>query len=351
MDTYVIEVKKNVDLSQRNTLALTSQSSDYIAITNSAQIKPAIAYAKQQQLNIFVLSGGSNLLLPEHFQALTLHMQNLGKEVLEDHSDYVLIKVEAGEVWHQFVCDSTAQGYYGLENLALIPGCVGASPIQNIGAYGVEAGEFIEHIWAYDLHTEQDVVLHASECHFAYRDSIFKQQAGRYIIYAVSFKLLKTPQLKLNYADVAQRVGDQATPQKLLQTIVDIRKNKLPQPEQYPNAGSFFKNPVISAEQFAKFSTQHPDAPHYPQANGDVKIAAGWLIDQAGWKGKKLGVVGMFEKQALVLVNYADATLADVQHTYRTIQDDIFRKFAISLEPEPVLLDEFGQVKAHHHVF
>lgn len=344
----MIEVKKNVDLSKFNTLALISQSSDYFAITNSTQIQHAVNYAKQQNLNIFVLSGGSNLLLPQSFQALTLHMQNLGKEILEDCPEHVVIKVEAGEVWHQFVCDSTSKGYYGLENLALIPGYVGAAPIQNIGAYGTEAGDFIENIWAYDLQTEQDVILHASDCKFSYRDSIFKQQAGRYIIYAVSFKLLKTPQLQLKYADVAQRVGENPTPQKLLETIIDIRKNKLPQPEQYPNAGSFFKNPVITAQQFSQFIQQYPQAPHYPQANGDVKIAAGWLIDQAGWKGKKLGVVGMFEKQALVLVNYADASLEDVKETYRTIQEDIFRKFAISLEPEPVLLDAFGRVQAHH---
>ena len=278
-------------------------------------------------------------------------MQNIGKEILENTPEYVVIKAEAGEIWHHFVCDCTTKGFYGLENLALIPGYVGAAPIQNIGAYGVEAGEFIQDIWAYDTQENQEIILNASQCAFGYRDSIFKQQAGRYIIYAVSFKLLKQPQLKMNYADVAERVGDQPTPQKLLRTIVEIRQNKLPQPEQYPNAGSFFKNPVLSAEEYAKFAEQHPNAPHYPQANGQVKIAAGWLIDQAGWKGKKIGMVGMFEKQALVLVNYGQATLDDVKKTYSHIQDDIFKKFAIGLEPEPVLLDFHGKVQAHRRVF
>ena len=346
----MIKIQKNVDLSKLNTLALSSQTSDFIEITDSKQIKFAVDYAKQQQLSIFVLSGGSNLLLPENFQALTLHMQNLGTEILEHTSEYVIVKAEAGEIWHHFVCDCTTKGFYGLENLALIPGYVGASPIQNIGAYGAEAGEFIQDIWAYDTQSDADVILNASECQFGYRDSIFKQQAGRYIIYAVSFKLSRKPQLKLNYADVAQRVGDQATPQKLLSTIVEIRKNKLPQPEQYPNAGSFFKNPILSNDAFQQFSAQYPNAPHYPQADGRVKVAAGWLIEQAGWKGKKLGVVGMFEKQALVLVNYGQATLEDVKNAYYHIQDDVFEKFAITLEPEPVLLNQHGHVQAHRRV-
>lgn len=347
----MIEVQKNIDLSHLNTLALQSNCSDYICVNDQTQIEAAVDYAKQQALNIFVLSGGSNLLLPEYFQALTLHMQNLGKEILAENDAHIIVKVQAGEVWHDFVCDCTAQGYYGLENLALIPGRIGAAPIQNIGAYGVEVGDFIEQIWAYDLYTSQRVILNAAQCNFAYRDSVFKQQAGRYIIYAVSFKLLKHPQMKLNYADVAQRLGEHPTPQTLLKTIIEIRQSKLPQPEQYPNAGSFFKNPVLSAQQYQQFSLAYPQAPHYLQANGDVKVAAGWLIDQAGWKGKKRGVVGMFERQALVLVNYADATLSDVQQTYYTVQDDIFKKFAISLEPEPVLLDSTGKIQAHRRVF
>ena len=347
----MIEVQKDVDLHYLNTLALRSHCSHYVNISTADQIPEAVTYAQQNGLNIFILSGGSNLLLPQALNVLTLHMQNLGKEVLEDQDDHVILKVQAGEIWHDFVCDCTTKGYYGLENLALIPGKVGAAPIQNIGAYGVEAGDFIEQIWAYDLVSSKDIVFSAADCNFGYRESIFKQHAGRYVLYAVSFKLSKTPQMKLNYADVAQRVGEYPTPQKLLETIIDIRQNKLPQPSEYPNAGSFFKNPVISAEQFKVFHQQYPLAPYYLQEGGQVKVAAGWLIDEAGWKGKKLGVVGMFEKQALVLVNYQDASLEDVKKTYHTVQDDIFRKFAISLEPEPVLLDDKGQVQSHRRVF
>ncbi len=343
----MISVQQNFDLTALNTLALKSESSHYIALTDMAQLESAIQYARDEQLNIFVLSGGSNLLLPESFHALTIHMLMQGKEILAETTHDIVIKVQAGEIWHDFVCDCCAKGYHGLENLALIPGRVGAAPIQNIGAYGVEAGEFIDRIWAYDLAENQDVVLDASNCHFAYRDSIFKQQAGRYIIYAVSFRLLKQPQLKLNYADVAQRLGEHPTPDKLLRAIIKIRQQKLPQPEQYPNAGSFFKNPVLTQPHFDQFIQQHPDAPHYPQARHEVKVAAGWLIDQAGWKGKRLDDVGMFERQALVLVNYGKASLQDVQRTYQQIQTDIYQKFAIRLEPEPVLLNQQGQIQPH----
>jgi UDP-N-acetylmuramate dehydrogenase len=343
----VISVQHHFDLTSLNTLALTSQCSDYIALTQIEALEPAIAYAKAHHLNIFVLSGGSNLLLPEKFQALTLHILTQGQQILAESADDIVIKVQAGEIWHDFVCECCSKGYHGLENLALIPGRVGAAPIQNIGAYGVEVGEFIEQVWAYDLQHNQHIMLSAAECQFAYRDSLFKRHAGRYIIYAVSFRLLKQAKLKLNYADVAQRVGEQPSPEKLLKTIIEIRQQKLPQPQQYPNAGSFFKNPILTAEQFAQLQHTYPTIPHYPQSHGNEKVAAGWLIEQVGWKGKRLGHVGMFERQALVLVNYGNASLQDVQRTYQHIQSEIQQKFAIALEPEPVLLGESGQVLTH----
>lgn len=343
----MILVQKNVDLSNFNTLALKSVCSDYVIIDHIDQIEQAAEYAKQHKLNIFILSGGSNLLLPEYFEALTLHIDLKGQNILDQDQNHVILKVAAGETWHDFVCKCCENGYHGLENLALIPGRVGAAPIQNIGAYGVEVGEFIEQIWAYDLIDQKHVTLEAHDCQFAYRDSIFKKNSGRYLIYSVSFKLNKIPELKLNYADIAARVGDFPTPQKLLDSIIFIREQKLPQPKQYPNAGSFFKNPVLSAEQFANFIQKFPQAPHYPQPEDTTKVAAGWLIEQTGWKGKKLGIVGMFERQALVLVNYGDASLSDVQNTYQQVQQDVYTKFSIRLEPEPVLLNQHGKVQAH----
>lgn len=343
----MINVQTDVRLDDFNTLALKSQSSHYFALHEVAEVEQCVRYAQQQQLNIFVLSGGSNLLLPDHIQALTLHMMNKGVEIIEETADEVVLRVQAGEIWHDFVMNCCANGWHGLENLALIPGCVGAAPIQNIGAYGVEVGQFIAQIWAYDIHNEQHLTFQASECQFSYRDSIFKQNAGRYIIYALSFKLYKQAKLKLDYADVAQRVGDQPSAQKLLESIIAIRRAKLPQPAQYPNVGSFFKNPVLSMAQFQQLHADFPQIPHYPQPQAMVKVAAGWLIEQVGWKGKKMGDVGMFERQALVLVNYGQATLTHVQNTYQCIQADVFKKFSIVLEPEPVLLNSKGKIISH----
>ncbi|MFC3903946.1 UDP-N-acetylmuramate dehydrogenase [Acinetobacter marinus] len=343
-------VQLDFDLSPFNTLALQSQSSHYIALTNSSQIEAIVEFAEAEKLSIFVLSGGSNIVLPAKMQTLTVRMQNMGKDIVEQDDHTVLLKVQAGENWHEFVQWCCVNGYHGLENLALIPGCVGASPIQNIGAYGVEVGEFIAQIFAYDLTQKCHVVFDADQCQFGYRESLFKRNAGRYIVYAVSFRLLKKAEFKLNYADVAQRVGDVPSPQKLFDAIVAIRQAKLPDPKEFPNTGSFFKNPVLDAVQFAEFIEKHPNAPHYKltaQANTAVKVAAGWLIEQAGWKGKRLGSVGMFERQALVLVNYAVADQQDVKRTYQQIQHDIYQKFAIRLEPEPVLLGEDGTIRSH----
>ncbi|MFT4022114.1 MAG: UDP-N-acetylmuramate dehydrogenase, partial [Acinetobacter sp.] len=257
------------------------------------------------------------------------------------------IKVGAGQNWHEFVLHSTQQGWYGLQNLALIPGLVGASPVQNIGAYGVEVGDFIDTIQVYDRELKQFSELSASACHFSYRHSIFKDQPDRYVIVAVVFKLLKTPQLQLGYGDLRLAVGDEQTAENLQKQVIAIRESKLPNPEEYPNVGSFFKNPIISLSQYNELVKQFPKLPHYPQPNDQVKIAAGWLIDQAGWKGKRLGAVGMFARQALVLVNYERATLLDVQTTYRAVQQAVQQKFNILLEPEPVLFSNDGLIQSH----
>jgi UDP-N-acetylmuramate dehydrogenase len=200
--------------------------------------------------------------------------------------------VGAGQVWHDFVLWTTAHQFYGLQNLALIPGLVGASPVQNIGAYGVEAGEFIESVQVYDRVTEQQSSISAADCHFSYRHSIFKDEPERFIITHVTFKLLKHADLKLNYGDLKQAVGEDLSAENLQQQVIHIRQTKLPDPKEFPNVGSFFKNPVISQQAFDQIALQFPNLPHYPQPNNAVKLAAGWLIDQAGWKGKSVGSVG-----------------------------------------------------------
>lgn len=340
-------IQNNVQLQPFNTLNLGSVASHYVKVENESMLLEALSYAEQQQLNVLILSGGSNMLLPELIQALVIHMDIQGIETLEENDQTKTLSVGAGQVWHEFVLWTTEQQLYGLQNLALIPGLVGASPVQNIGAYGVEVGEFIRSVRVYDRQLQQFTEIAASDCHFAYRHSIFKDNPERYVITQVIFKLLKQADLKLSYGDLKQAVGEDLTAENLQKQVIQIRQSKLPDPKEYPNVGSFFKNPVISAQCFDQINTKFPQLPHYPQAGGQIKIAAGWLIDQAGWKGKRLGVVGMFAKQALVLVNYEQATLSDVQATYRAVQQDVLTKFDIALEPEPVLFNSVGLIQSH----
>lgn len=343
-----MQVQAQVQLKNLNTLNLNAIASHYVQINHPDDVIEALNFAEQHNLNALILSGGSNVLLPQQIQALVLHLNIQGINVLAEDENTITVKVGAGQVWHDFVLYSTQQQWFGLQNLALIPGLVGASPVQNIGAYGVEVGEFIDSVQVYDRQLKVFDSISGSDCHFAYRHSIFKDYPNRYIIVSVTFKLLKKVDLKLNYGDLKQAVGNELTAENLQNQVIHIRQSKLPDPKEFPNVGSFFKNPILTEAEFGKIAHHFPNIPHYPQAHSNVKVAAGWLIDQTGWKGKQLGSVGMFDKQALVLVNYADATLADVKNTYQTVQSDVKQKFNIQLEPEPVLYSEQGLIQAHH---
>lgn len=342
-----MQIQTQVQLKPFNTLSLDAIASHYCKIQSNDDLIQALDFAKQQQLNVLILSGGSNMLLPEQIHALVLHMDIQGIELLDADDQVQRLRVGAGQSWHDFVLWTTQQGFYGLQNLALIPGLVGASPVQNIGAYGVEVGEFIESVEVYDRENHSFSSIKAADCDFAYRHSIFKDQPGRYIITHVIFRLLKQPELKLNYGDLKTAVGEEQTPENLERQVIQIRQSKLPDPKEYPNVGSFFKNPVVDLQFFDQIAQQFPNLPHYPQPNNQVKMAAGWLIDQSGWKGKQLGSVGMFHKQALVLVNYANASLKDVRATYQAVQADVQEKFGVLLEPEPVLFAENGMIRSH----
>jgi UDP-N-acetylmuramate dehydrogenase len=344
---FKMQIQQQVQLKTLNTLNLNAVASHYVQINSAEDVVNALQFAQQQQLNVLVLSGGSNVLLPEHIQALVLHLNIQGIDVLEEDDQTISVQVGAGQNWHDFVLYSTQQHWFGLQNLALIPGLVGASPVQNIGAYGVEVGEFIQSVQVYDRQLAQFTSIFAEDCHFAYRHSIFKDQPNRYIIVSVTFKLLKQADLKLNYGDLKQAVGEHLTAENLQNQVIHIRQSKLPDPKTFPNVGSFFKNPLLNVIEFESIVQQFPNIPHYPQPNNQVKVAAGWLIDQTGWKGKQLGSVGMFDKQALVLVNYAEASLADVKSTYQAVQNDVKQKFNILLEPEPVLYSALGLIQSH----
>ena len=342
-----MNMQTQMQLKPFNTLSLDSVASHYMKVQSNLHVLEALAYAQQQQLNILILSGGSNMLLPQSIQALVLHMDIQGIECLAEDEHSQTVCVGAGQNWHEFVLWTTSQHLYGLQNLALIPGLVGASPVQNIGAYGVEVGQFIQSVQVYDRRSEEFITILAEDCDFSYRHSIFKDHPNRFVITHVTFKLLKKAHLMLNYGDLKQAVGDEQTAENLQQQVIQIRQSKLPDPKDYPNVGSFFKNPIIDEDLYQHLAVKFPNLPHYPQADGGVKIAAGWLIDQAGWKGKQLGMVGMFHKQALVLVNYGQANLADVQVTYEAVQHDVQQKFNILLTPEPVLFDTLGLIGSH----
>ncbi len=331
-----------IDLAPCNTLALPGRAAYYLRVTAAAQLAdPALAGRRR-----FVLGGGSNLVLTGDVDRLVLHMAIPGRRLAGEDGEAFYVEAGAGENWHDFVQWTLAEGWPGLENLSLIPGTVGAAPIQNIGAYGLEVGELLHAVTAWDFEKQAFFTVDRSACRFAYRDSLFKQQGwhldGRMAICSVLFRLPKAWRAHVGYAELARELAaaDAAapTPQAVAAAIVAIRRRKLPDPALTPNAGSFFHNPVLPAAQAAALAADFPGLPCYPQADGRVKLAAGWLIEQAGWKGKALGPVGMYEKQALVLVNHGGATGRDVQRTMAAVQQAVRDKFAVDLQPEPVFL-------------
>jgi UDP-N-acetylmuramate dehydrogenase len=331
-----------VDLAPFNTLALPGKAAHYLKINDSAQLTDPALRAERR----FILGGGSNLVLTGDFKGLLLHMAIPGKRLLQEDEEAWYIEAGAGENWHDFVQWTLQQGWPGLENLSLIPGTVGAAPIQNIGAYGLEVGQCFHSLTAWDFDKQAFVSFDLESCRFAYRDSLFKQQGwhldGRMAIVSVTFRLAKAWQPNIRYADVAQELAACAivtpTPQEVAKAIIAVRQRKLPDPAQIPNTGSFFHNPVVDAAVADALAQSHPALPRYPQPDGRVKLAAGWLIEQAGWKGKDLGPVGMYEKQALVLVNRGGATGNDVKRTMAAVQADVRARFGVTLTPEPIFL-------------
>ncbi len=335
-------LRHRVDLAASNTLALPGRAALYASIVDSASL---VAH-ELQQVPRFVLGGGSNLVLGGDFDGLVLHMAIPGRRLLSEDDDAWYVGAGAGENWHDFVQWTLDQGLPGLENLSLIPGTVGAAPIQNIGAYGLEIAELFHSLTAWDFEKRAFFNVDRNECRFAYRDSLFKQEGwhlnGRVAITAVVFRLPKTWVANIRYTDVAQELAAAnvaaPTPHDVARAIIAIRRRKLPDPAVTPNAGSFFHNPLVDREQAAALAADYPTLPCYPQPDGRVKLAAGWLIEQAGWKGKDLGPVGMYEKQALVLVNRGGATGADVRRTMAAVQFAVRDKFSVDLTPEPIFL-------------
>lgn len=337
-----LQVRTQVSLKPYNSFAVEARASHFAEAESDQQVREALAYAEAQQLSLLVLGGGSNLLLTADVQALVLRMASRGIRLLSDDGEQVLVEAEAGEPWHPFVQWTLAQGFAGLENLSLIPGTVGAAPVQNIGAYGVELKDLFAGLTALDRHTGELREFSLEECGFAYRDSLFKRESGRWLILRVRFVLSHSAALHLDYGPVRQRLAEQGigapTALDVSQAICAIRSEKLPDPAVLGNAGSFFKNPVVPAALAQRLRAEHADLVGYPQADGQVKLAAGWLIERAGWKGFREGDAGVHRLQALVLVNYGSATGAQLLTLARRIQADIAQRFAVELEIEPNVL-------------
>ncbi|MDF3034769.1 MAG: UDP-N-acetylenolpyruvoylglucosamine reductase [Paucimonas sp.] len=333
----------NISLQPFNTFGVEAKASAYMEITSSQCLMDAIQDGFLEGNSVLVLGGGSNLLVQKDFNGLVLHMRNRSIKLIRQTAETFMVQASAGENWHDFVQWTLHQGMPGLENLSLIPGSVGASPIQNIGAYGVEVGEFIDSVQIIHLSSGRMENLDGKSCGFAYRDSIFKNELkGLVAVLGVTFALPRKWTPRLDYADVARELAAREwkmpTATQIAQAVIDIRKRKLPDPTVIGNAGSFFKNPVVSEETYRTLLAAHPGLVSYPYGDGSRKLAAGWLIDQCGWKGRRKGDAGVYEKQALVLVNHGNATGSEIAELAHEIQQDVFRHFGVQLEPEPVFV-------------
>ncbi|MDP1933095.1 MAG: UDP-N-acetylmuramate dehydrogenase [Gammaproteobacteria bacterium] len=333
------------DLQAHNTFKLSARARYFCAITDVQELRDALQFARARNLPLMVLGGGSNVLFRKDYPGVIVHMTNRGIDIVAETAEAVWVRAASGESWHGFVEYCLHAGLHGLENLALIPGCVGAAPIQNIGAYGVEVKELITDVEVLDAVTGVIETLTCTQCEFGYRDSIFKHNLHRRkIILSVTFRLHRSPCINLGYAALAQALSGIAdpTPQQVFDAVCAIRRSKLPDPTVLGNAGSFFKNPVINREAFAKVLQDWPDLPSFPVAVDNdrnsvsnwVKVPAAWLIEKTGWKGRKFGQAGVYQQQPLVLVNHGDASAADILALAEQIMFTVAQQFGIQLELE-----------------
>ncbi len=355
----VTTIQSNISLQPLNTLSVPATARYFTTVRDLADLYSALAHANAEHLAVMVIGGGSNIVLQDDFSGLVIHLQTHGIEVSSETETHINIAVAAGENWHQLVSRCLERGWYGLENLALIPGTVGAAPVQNIGAYGVELADMFVELEAINIVTGKTRVFNKSECLFGYRQSYFKTEGlGRYVISRVHLRLSKQPELRVSYPGLQQVLCEhlaladdqlvlaildgQVTPVHVFDAVCALRKLKLPDPSTIPNAGSFFKNPVVDAKLAARLLTQFPGLVSYPATDG-VKLAAGWLIEQAGWKGfnadgRNLYSAGVHARQALVLVNPNHVSGAEVLALAHKIQSSVADMFDVHLEIEPFIV-------------
>lgn len=326
--------QQEVSLKTLNTFGFESVAQRFVELKSNDDVIAVAQEVEECPQPLLILGGGSNLILAPRIPGVVAKMAMTGREVDQVSDDEVLVTFGAGENWHQVVAWLLENGFFGAENLALIPGVVGSAPVQNIGAYGVEIKDLLESVEAYDREYGEFVRLDKAECEFDYRDSRFKRVPERYIITRVQLRLSRVPTLKLDYAGLRSAVSETPTPQEVFDAVCRIRREKLPDPAVLGNAGSFFKNPVIDEQRFEALKLQFPDLVSYPDKDG-VKLAAGWLIDRAGFKGVRRDGVGIHDRQALVLINTGTGTMGELARLAGEVQRAIKQMFGITLEPEP----------------
>lgn len=332
-------IQKDIQLKPFNTFGIEATAKYFIEVSSIEQLQEILQNPDYQSTERLILGGGSNMLLTKDFEGLVIKIAIKGFEVVNENEDNIWLKVGAGVVWHDLVLQCVNQNYAGMENLSLIPGTVGAAPMQNIGAYGIEIKEVFEELQALEIATGEIKNFDKAMCNFGYRESIFKHEAkGKYIILNVTFKLNKRPTFHIEYGAIKDTLAEMNISEMSIKSISDavihIRQSKLPNPAEIGNAGSFFKNPEIPNSQFETLKAQFPTIPSYPVSDTTTKVPAGWLIEQAGWKGQRFGNVGVHAKQALVLVNYGGGKGEEIKDLSQKIQASVKEKFEIQLSVE-----------------
>ncbi len=335
----MILIEENVSLKPYNTFGMEVSARYFTEITEAGQLISLLKDPPRASGKKLYLGGGSNILLLKDFDGLVIKISIKGIRVTEETTDHIILQAGAGEVWHEFVLHCIERNLGGVENMSLIPGTVGAAPMQNIGAYGAEVKDTFHSLEALNLETLETEVFDREKCAFGYRESFFKHEGrDKYVILNVSFKLSKKPEINIAYGAIRQTLAemeiDYPTIRDVSNAVIRIRKSKLPDPAETGNSGSFFKNPEISREEYLKVREKHPDIPGYEVSEAIVKVPAGWLIEQAGWKGKRFGQVGVHDKQALVLVNFGGGKGSEIAELANRIQTSVSEKFGISITPE-----------------
>ncbi|MBN3519063.1 UDP-N-acetylmuramate dehydrogenase [Algoriphagus lutimaris] len=333
-----MNIQENISLKPFNTFGLDKKARFFTSVNSREQLIESLIWSRNRGLEVFILGGGSNILLTQNINSLVIKIEISGIEVVNEDDDHVWVKVGAGENWHSFVLYAISQGWAGIENLSLIPGTVGASPMQNIGAYGVEIKDVFHSLRALNRANLEQKEFTKEECKFGYRESVFKNELqGQYIITSVTYQLNKKPKFNIEYGTIQETLKESGNEELSIQAISDavikIRQSKLPDPKEIGNAGSFFKNPTISEEEWDALKETFTDIPGYDVPEGK-KVPAAWLIEKSGWKGKRFGETGVHTKQPLVLVNYGESKGSDIKELAENIQSSVYDKFGIQLKAE-----------------